>query len=376
MPACSSTTSCRASPNSPKGSPSSGGIFEDAGIEAQLADIDRQMEMPGFWDKPAQSAELLQKRRQIERRVDTLKRLRADADEIGAWRELLAGGSEVDPDALAFADRLGAQLDKLELEIKLAGPDDDKNALLSINAGAGGTESQDWAEMLLRMYVRWAEKRGYQVELLDRQDGEEAGLKSATLAVRGPWAYGYLHGEAGVHRLVRISPFDAAARRHTSFASADVVPEVDDSIEIVIEDKDLKVDVFRASGAGGQHVNRTESAVRMTHLPTGIQAQCQNERSQHKNRAAALKILKARLYDHEMKKRREEQAQREGQKMDIGWGSQIRSYVLQPYRLVKDHRTGEQVGDADAVLDGAIDPFLEAWLKGKIAAPGAEAELP
>ena len=211
---------------------------------------------------------------------------------------------------------------------------------------------------------------------LDRQDGEEAGIKSATFAVRGAWAYGFLHGEVGVHRLVRISPFDSAARRHTSFASVDVVPEVDDSIEIVIEDKDLKVDVFRASGAGGQHVNRTESAVRMTHLPTGIQAQCKNERSQHKNRAAALKILKARLYDHEMKKRREEQAKREGLKMDIGWGSQIRSYVLQPYRLVKDHRTGEQVGDADSVLDGAIDPFLEAWLKGKIASPGADAELP
>jgi peptide chain release factor 2 len=328
------------------------------------------MEMPGFWDKPKESAELLQRRRQIERKVEQLNRLRADADEIGAWRELLAeGDGQADPDAVALVARLDPALRALDLQLKLSGPDDDKNALLSINAGAGGTESQDWAEMLLRMYVRWAEKRGFATEILDRQDGEEAGIKSATVAVRGANAYGFLHGEAGVHRLVRISPFDSAARRHTSFASVDVVPEVDDTIEIEIAEKDLKIDVFRASGAGGQHVNRTESAVRMTHLPTGIVAQCQNERSQHKNRASAMKILKSRLYDLELKKRREEQAKREGLKMEIGWGSQIRSYVLQPYRMVKDHRTGESVGDADAVLDGAIDPFLEAWLAGKIAPP-------
>ncbi len=327
------------------------------------------MEMPGFWDRPTESAGLMQKRRQVERKVETLKRLRSDREELATWRELIGQQGTADADAVGFADRLEADLDALDLELKLAGPDDDKNALVAINSGAGGTESQDWAEMLMRMYVRWAERKGFALELLDRQDGEEAGIKSATLAVRGQWAYGYLHGEAGVHRLVRISPFDSAARRHTSFASVDVVPEVDDSIEIAIEDKDLKVDVFRASGAGGQHVNRTESAVRITHLPSGIVVQCQNERSQHKNRASAMKILKARLYDREMKRRREEQEKREGQKMDIAWGSQIRSYVLQPYRMVKDHRTGETVGDADSVLDGAIDPFLEAWLKGKIASP-------
>jgi len=325
--------------------------------------------MPGFWDRRSESAGLMQKRRQIERRVETLNRLRSQAEELEAWRELLSGAGEADSDAVAFAERLERDLDALELQLKLSGPDDEKNALVSINSGAGGTESQDWAEMLLRMYVRWAEQKGYAVEVLDRQDGEEAGIKSATFAVRGTWAYGFLNGEAGVHRLVRISPFDAAARSHTSFASVDVIPEVDDTIEIEIADKDLKIDVFRASGAGGQHVNRTESAVRMTHLPTGIVVQCQNERSQHKNRATAMKVLKARLYDLEMKKRREEQDRREGQKMEIGWGSQIRSYVLQPYRMVKDHRTGEQVGDADAVLDGRIDPFLEAWLKGKIAPP-------
>jgi len=328
------------------------------------------MEMPGFWDRPVESGEILQKRRQIERKVETLKRLRREQDDLVAWQELLGeGAGQADADAVAFLEGVEAGLGKLELQLKLAGPDDDKNAIVAINSGAGGTESQDWAEMLLRMYARWAEQRDFEVEVLDRQDGEEAGIKNATIAVRGQYAYGLLHGEAGVHRLVRISPFDAAARRHTSFASVDVVPEVDDSIEIDIADKDLRIDVFRASGAGGQHVNRTESAVRITHLPSGIVVQCQNERSQHKNRATAMKILKSRLYDLEMKKRREEQAKREGAKMEIGWGSQIRSYVLQPYRMVKDHRTGETVGDADSVLDGEIDPFLEAWLKGKIAAP-------
>jgi len=334
------------------------------------------MEMPGFWDRPTESAGLMQRRRAVERKVETLKRLRADTDELVAWQELLGDDGEADPDAVAFMERLEPELAKLDLEIKLAGPDDDKNAIVAINSGAGGTESQDWAEMLLRMYVRWAERNDFQIELLDRQDGEEAGIKNATIAVRGSHAYGLLHGEAGVHRLVRISPFDSQARRHTSFASVDVVPEIDDDIEIDLDEKDLKIDVFRASGAGGQHVNRTESAVRITHLPTGIVVQCQNERSQHKNKATAMKVLRGRLYDLELRKREEEQAKKEGEKKDIAWGSQIRSYVLQPYRMVKDHRTGETIGDADSVLDGEIDPFLEAFLKGKLAAPGADAELP
>jgi peptide chain release factor 2 len=221
--------------------------------------------------------------------------------------------------------------------------------------------------MLLRMYLRYAEQHGFDVEVLDRQEGEEAGIKSATFAVRGPYAYGYLKSEHGVHRLVRISPYDFQARRHTSFASVDVYPEVDDDVAIEINDKDLKVDTFRSSGAGGQHVNKTESAVRMTHLPTGIVVSCQNERSQIKNRATALKVLRSRLYDLEMQKRRAEQAEREDKKMDIAWGSQIRSYVLHPYRMVKDHRTGAAVGDADGVLDGNLDPFIEAYLKGQIA---------
>jgi peptide chain release factor 2 len=244
--------------------------------------------------------------------------------------------------------------------------------MVAIHPGAGGTESQDWAEILERMYLRWAEAEGCETEILDRLDGEEAGIKSVTFAVRGDHAYGYLKGEAGVHRLVRISPFDAQSRRHTSFASVDVYPEVDDDIEIEIEDKDLRIDTYRASGAGGQHVNKTESAVRITHQPTNIVVACQAERSQFKNRATAMKMLRARLYDREIKRRADEQAEREGQKREIAWGSQIRSYVLQPYRMVKDHRTGTEVGDADRVLDGDLEPFIEAWLKHQADEAAAE----
>jgi peptide chain release factor 2 len=319
------------------------------------------MQAPGFWDNHAGSAPLLQQRRGVERRLATLNRLRADAEELTAWQELVAEG-EADEEVVGFLDRLTEELHQLELQLKLSGGDDDKNALVAIHPGAGGTESQDWAEMLLRMYLRWAEQQGFQAELLDRLEGEEAGIKSATFAVRGDYAYGYLHGETGVHRLVRISPFDAASRRHTSFASVYVYPEVDDDVEIDINDGDLRVDTYRASGAGGQHVNKTESAVRITHLPSGIVVSCQNERSQHKNRATAMKILRARLYDLEMSKREEEAAVKEGSKKEIAWGSQIRSYVLHPYRMVKDHRTSVEVGNADRVLDGGIDPFIEAWL--------------
>ena len=320
------------------------------------------MQDPTFWDQPKKSAEILQKRRVVERRVQTLKRLRSDADELETWRELLAEG-EGDNEALEFANDLGERLEKLELTLKLSGPDDGNDALVSIHPGAGGTDSQDWAEMLLRMYLRYGDQQGYKIEMLDEQPADEAGIKSATLAVRGENAYGYLKGERGVHRLVRISPFDAAARRHTAFASVDVYPEIDDRIEIEIADKDLRIDTYRASGAGGQHVNRTDSAVRMTHLPTGIVVTCQNERSQIKNRATAMKILRARLYDREMQKRAEEQAKRQGEKLEIGFGSQIRSYVLHPYRMVKDHRTSTEVGDADGVLDGNLEPFIDAFLR-------------
>ncbi len=301
----------------------------------------------------------------MERQLETYNGLVSDSEELTAWSELLAEGL-ADDDLATFLSDLDKRLHALELDLKLSGPDDDKNALVAIHPGAGGTESQDWAEMLLRMYLRYGEARGYEVELLSRLDGEEAGLKSAEFAVRGTNAYGYLQGEAGVHRLVRISPYDAASRRHTSFASVDVYPEIDDDVEIEIEDKDLRVDTYRASGAGGQHVNKTDSAVRMTHLPTNTVVSCQNERSQHKNRAMAMKMLRARLYDLEMKKRKEAEAEREGLKKDIAWGSQIRSYVLHPYRMVKDHRTGTEVGNADSVLDGNLAPFIEAWLTEQI----------
>jgi len=320
------------------------------------------MQEPGFWDNPASSAPLVQKRSQIDKRLKTVRDLETAAEDLEVWRELLAEGEGVD-EATVFANRVGKRLEKLELELKLSGPDDGRSALVAIHPGAGGTESADWASMLLRMYLRYSEQNGYDTEMLDYQDGDEAGIKSATFAVHGENAYGYLKGESGVHRLVRISPFDAAARRHTSFASVYVYPEVDDDIEIEINDKDLRVDTYRSSGAGGQHVNRTDSAVRITHEPTGIVVTCQNERSQIKNRATAMKILRARLYDREIKKREEEQAEREAKKKDIAWGSQIRSYVLQPYRMVKDHRTGAEVGDADRVLDGDLDTFIEAWLR-------------
>ncbi len=329
------------------------------------------MQEAGFWDNPSRNAQILQKRREIEKRLKTLNQLRSDSDELATWRELLDEG-ESDPEFDRFLERLQGELGQLELQLKLSGPDDDKNAILAIHPGAGGTESQDWAEMLLRMYLRWGEQRGYAVEMLDRQEGEEAGIKSATFAIRGPYAYGYLKSEHGVHRLVRISPYDFQARRHTSFASVDVLPEVDDTVEIEILDKDLRIDTFRSSGAGGQHVNKTESAVRMTHIPSGIVVSCQNERSQIKNRAMALKILRSRLYEREMQRRAAEQAEREGKKMDNAWGSQIRSYVLHPYRLVKDHRTGAEVGDSNRVLDGGIDPFIEAFLKGQMATSGKD----
>ncbi len=320
------------------------------------------MQDPGFWDNPKKSAPLLRKRRGVERQRDTLVRLRRDADDLTGWRELLAEG-EVDEDAVSFVKRLEKELGELELHLMLGGPDDVLNALVAIHPGAGGTESQDWAEALERMYLRYCEARGFDVDMIERQDGEEAGIKSVTFAVRGEYAFGYLKSERGVHRLVRISPFDAARRRHTSFASVDVYPEIDDTVEIEILDKDLRIDTFRSSGAGGQHVNRTDSAVRMTHLPTGIVVSCQNERSQIKNRATAMKVMRVRLYDLEMSKRAEEQAKREDAKMEIGFGSQIRSYVLHPYRMVKDHRTKVEIGDADSVLDGGLEPLIDAFLR-------------
>lgn len=256
-------------------------------------------------------------------------------------------------------------MDALELQTLLSDEIDRNNAILTIHPGAGGTESQDWAQMLMRMYLRWAERSGYTSQIVDLQSGDEAGIKGATITISGEYAYGYLSAEAGVHRLVRISPYDANKRRHTSFSAVIVYPEVEDDIDIEVREEDIKMDTFRASGAGGQHVNKTSSAVRLTHIPTGIIVACQNERSQHKNRAVAMKILKARLYDLERKKKEKKIDDLVGDKKDIAWGSQIRSYILQPYRLVKDHRTGVEAGDVDAVLDGNIDMFIKEFLKTK-----------
>jgi peptide chain release factor 2 len=324
------------------------------------------MESPGFWDDPARSAPLLKQRRGLERRLETIDKLDEDTEELAVWGELLGEGESPDQ-AASFLTELEGRLGRLDLQLKLSGPDDENDALVSIHPGAGGTESQDWAEGLLRMYVRWGEQHEYEVVMLDRLEGEEAGIKSATLAIRGAYAYGYLKSEVGVHRLVRISPFDAQSRRHTSFASVYVYPEIDDDVDIEIVSSDLRIDTYRASGAGGQHVNKTESAVRITHLPTNIVASCQNERSQIKNRATAMKMLKSRLYDLEMKKRQEELDKAEGEKMEIAWGSQIRSYVLHPYRMVKDHRTNVEVGDTEKVLDGDLDVFIQAWLNASAA---------
>jgi peptide chain release factor 2 len=276
---------------------------------------------------------------------------------------------ESDKEALAEVSQhtadLDNRIDSISLELMLDGEDDDKNAIVSINAGAGGTEAQDWAEMLFRMYTRYAERQGYKVELIDFQPGEEAGIKSVTFTASGENAYGYLRSETGVHRLVRISPFNASGKRHTSFASVFVYPELDQKIVIDIEDKDLRIDVFRASGAGGQHVNKTSSAVRITHLPTGIVVQCQQEKSQHRNKDMALKVLKARLYQHEKQKQDEKLQEVHDSKEEIAWGSQIRSYVLHPYQMVKDHRIKMDVGNVNEVLDGGIDPFIEGVLMAK-----------
>jgi peptide chain release factor 2 len=323
------------------------------------------MSAPGFWDAPNAAREVIAESRQLKAWLEPWDALSAKAAELAELAALL----EDDPDE-AMADELAREVERLardadgfELRALLNGPDDPRDALLTIHPGAGGTESQDWAEMLMRMYSRWAEAHGYEVEVLDLQAGEEAGVKSVTLEIRGQYAYGYLKAEKGVHRLVRISPFDAQSRRHTSFASVFVYPVVDDAIDITIEEKDLRVDVFRASGAGGQHVNKTSSAVRITHLPTGIVVSCQNERSQFQNKATAMKMLKAALYQRELDRREEERQKVEATKTDISWGNQIRSYVFQPYTQVTDHRTELKVGDVQRVMNGDIDPFIEAYLR-------------
>ena len=309
----------------------------------------------------------MQSRRRLEEPLETDRQLERALADLDAYFELAREGENVAGELRAELDALGARLDRLETATLLAGENDRLNAIVTLHPGAGGTESQDWAEMLLRTYRRWAEGRGFKFTLLEFQGGEEAGLKSATFLVTGEYAYGLLASETGVHRLVRISPFDAAARRHTSFASVFVSPEIDDNIEIDVKPDELRVETYRSTGAGGQHVNTTDSAVRITHLPTGTVVQCQNERSQHRNREMAMKMLRSKLYELEMRKRREAAEKLEDSKGDIAFGNQIRSYVLHPYRLVKDHRTKLEMGDADRVLDGDIDPFIKAYLASRRA---------
>jgi peptide chain release factor 2 len=305
----------------------------------------------------------MREKKRLEDMLATELDLARRVDDISAYFDLAREGEKVDDDLRREITALREKIDRLETETLLSGENDARNAIVTIHPGAGGTESQDWADMLLRMYLRWAEQRGFQTVLYDYQPGEEAGLKSATFAVNGEYAFGLLTSEIGVHRLVRISPFDQAKRRHTSFASVYVSPEIDESIEVVIRPEELRIDTYRSSGKGGQHVNTTDSAVRITHISTGIVAACQNERSQHKNKDRAMSMLRSKLYEHEMEKKREATKKIEDSKLDIDFGSQIRSYVLQPYRMIKDHRTKFEMGDVDRVLDGGLQPFMRAYLR-------------
>ena len=329
-----------------------------------MAELEKKAAAPDFWNDQETAQKTLKQQTRSKNVVGQWDRASEALDDAVAMLELAREESDQEcaGEARSMAAQMEALLEAMEFARMLSGPNDHYGALVNINSGAGGTESQDWAEMLLRMYDRWSERKEYKVQLLDRLPGEEAGIKSATISVEGEYAFGYLRAEAGVHRLVRISPFDAAARRHTSFASVAVYPDVEEEVDVEVKDEDLRVDYYRAGGAGGQHVNKTESAVRLTHLETGIVVQCQNERSQHKNKSQALRVLKARLYEHEMKKKEEEMSEVRAQKKAIEWGSQIRSYVLAPYRQVTDHRTEIKVGNVDAVLDGDLDQFIQKYL--------------
>ena len=339
------------------------------GRKKRIAEIDAIISAPDFWNNSEGGQAIMQEKKRLESKVDHYNSLAGKMDDLEVMIELAKEENDADleQDIVDTLADISKDLDAFELETILNGEYDDNNAILSIHPGAGGTESQDWAEMLYRMYVRWAERHGYKVDVLDYLDGDEAGIKSVTLMISGENAYGYLKSEKGVHRMVRISPFDASGRRHTSFTAVEVMPEVENDTTIEIDDKDLKVDTYRSSGAGGQHVNKTESAVRITHIPTGIVVQCQNERSQIQNRATAMKMLTSRLVEEKIKQQEAEIARLQGEQQDIGWGSQIRSYVFHPYTLVKDHRTNYEKGNVNAVMDGDIDEFINAWLKQQAA---------
>lgn len=339
------------------------------GKRQRIHALEKISSQPNFWDSKESAQNILREKIGLEKKIEQWESIQKDLEEAETLLELAEeeDDSEVKGEAEDLLDRLSNRVRELELERMLSGEQDPNNSIVSINAGAGGTEAQDWAAMLLRMYLRYCEVKGFKTELIDRQDGEEAGIKSAMFTVEGDYAYGYLKAEVGIHRLVRLSPFDAGNRRHTSFASVFVYPQVDDSIVIDIKDDELRIDTFRSRGAGGQHVNKTSSAVRITHLPTGIVVQCQNERSQFKNKATAMKVLRARLYERKLKERAEEKEKLEKTKKEIAWGSQIRSYILHPYKMVKDHRTNLETTNAEAILDGELDEFIQAYLLSKAA---------
>ncbi len=347
---------------SSRGPRTSAAIFDGAALTKELGQLEERMTAPDFWNQQEAAQAALKRRKRVDLDLGTLQKLRSLEDDTRVLIEWAEAGEKVEGDLAASLDSLAALVEEAEFQKLLGGEHDPASAILSINAGAGGTESQDWAEMLLRMYLRWCEKKGYKCSVTETQAGEEAGIKSATVLVAGEYAYGFLAVEVGVHRLVRISPFDSAARRHTSFASVFAWPQIDEDIKIEINDKDLRIDTYRSSGAGGQHINVTDSAVRITHLPTGIVVSCQNERSQIRNREVAMKVLKSRLYDLELQKQRDKLDAVEAAKKDIAFGSQIRSYVMHPYRMVKDHRTRFEVGDVDAVMNGDLDEFIKAAL--------------
>ncbi len=358
------TSSPRTCVGCASGSVSSGGVFDLAGLRAKLEDLEVQMARPDLWEDREAAERIGREKTSLERELALYDELEGSLEDAATLLELAeeADDHEARAEAEGHLEEVLEKLQDAELRQLLGGPHDRSNAILSINSGAGGTDACDWAEMLLRMYLRWAERRNFKAEIIDLQEGEEAGLRGVTLSISGDCAYGYLNVEQGVHRLVRISPFDSQARRHTAFASVTAVPEIDDAIEVEIDEGDLRIDTYRSSGAGGQHVNKTDSAVRITHVPTGIVVQCQNERSQHKNKATAMKVLRAQLFERE---RREQAAKLEeltGEKRDIGFGSQIRSYTLHPQQRVKDHRTGHEVGNVAAVLDGDLDSLIRATL--------------
>jgi len=342
-------------------------------MKERLAELDETMGLESFWDDPKNAQTVGQERTQLNSKLETWTTLENEGEEIGLILDMALEENDEsqEPDLRVKIGELSKSLDLYEVQRTLSGPHDFGNAIVDIHAGAGGTESQDWAQILLRMYLRYADRSGFKAQIVDQLDGEEAGLKSVTFTVTGPYAFGLFRSEVGIHRLVRISPFDSQSRRHTSFASVFVTPDVADDIVVEINDKDLRIDTYRASGAGGQHVNKTSSAVRITHLPTGIVVQCQDDRSQHRNKDVAMKVLRARLYQLEEEKKAAEVNKLHDSKKDIAWGSQIRSYVLQPYRLIKDNRTGYESGNVDAVLDGELSGFVKTYLL-KQANQGAE----